>query len=364
MLVGFSILGTFHMDAFDRVSRRQLNRGDALIIFLASVYLLLSGCSMSVLTSVASSPDGSTIVAVGSSDDRMSTIYVYDASTLTEPKVLKAEKEKALSGETGVLRDKRPLAISFDSRFLAAAGRRHSVDVWDLVSGRQVVNLPQLAGAMAIAFSPVANILAIAGPASETTVWSVPDSKLFAVLRGKPTSPNTAVAFSPDGKMVAVGDADRTARLWTMPDGREVGALREHHKWVHSLSFSPDGITLAVYAGQIKFWRLPDTILLPLFPELRDVSITSIEGQPGMFSPDGRFFAYFRTYVWHLLGLENHPRELVVFSFGRKKVIRIDCACLSFTFSPDSSKLITVGALVLGTSPIEIWSPVTGERVR
>jgi WD40 repeat protein len=364
VLVGPGILGTFYMDTFNRFSRRQLHRGYVLKIFLASVYLLLSGCSVSVLTSVASSPDGSRIVAVESSDDRTSRIYLYDPSTLTELTLLKAEKEKILSGETGAFRDERPLAISFDGRFLAAAGRRHSVDVWELSSERHVMHLPQLAGAISIAFSPKANILAVAGPTSETTVWSVPDGKLLAVLRGKPTSPNTAVAISPHGKMVAVGDADRTVRLWALPDGRELGVLEGHGGWVHSLSFSPDAKTLTVYAGKLKFWLLPEMQPLPLFPELGDLGATSIPGHLGMFSPDGKFFAYYRFYVTYLLGLEDYAREVVVFSFGSKKIIRIDCKCRSFTFSPDSSKLVTVGAPILGTSPIKIWNPVTGERIR
>jgi WD40 repeat protein len=359
---------SFVMDALYGVLSRQLYIGYGLKICCGFFYLLLSGCSISLLTTVAASPDGKTIAAAEGNEFGTVRILLYDASILSEVKLLKAEREQILSrdrsfsGTFALL--PRPLAISFDSRFLAAAGRRYSVDVWELPSGRQVAHFPQLTGAMAIAFSPTANILAAAGPTSQTSLWSVPDGKLLAMVRGKPTSPNTAVAFSPDGKVLAVGDADRTVRLWALPDGKEVGLLEGHHNWVHSLSFSPDGKTLAVYAGDLKFWGFPKMVPLPPFPELRDVSNTSIGGHPGMFSPDGKVFAYFRTYVWYVLGLENDIPELVVFSFGSKKIIRIDCRCRSFTFSPDSSKLVTVGAPVLGTSPIKMWSPVTGERIR
>ena len=137
-----------------------------------------------------------------------------------------------------------------------------------------------------------------------------------------------------------------------MPDVKEKLAISDDG-WVHSLSFSSDGKALAVYAGRPKFWRLPEMHVLPLFPELRDLQGTIIEGQPSMFSPDGKFFAYLRN-----LG------EIVIVNIDNKTTTRINCQCLSFTFSPDSSKLTTVGAFVAGSSPIEIWNPVTGERIR
>jgi WD40 repeat protein len=152
------------------------------------------------------------------------------------------------------------------------------------------MHFPQPAGAMAIAFSPTANMFAVAGPTSETTLWSVPGGKLLTLLRGKPTSPNTAVAFSADGKILAVGDAARTVRLWTFPEGKEIGVLQGHDRWVHSLSFSPDEKTLAVYTGHLKFWYLPEMRALPLFPGLYDSSAATNEGHnPGTFLPTVSF---------------------------------------------------------------------------
>jgi WD40 repeat protein len=209
---------------------------------------------------------------------------------------------------------------------------------------------------MGIAFSPTANILAVAGPTNATTLWSVPDGKLLAVLRAKPTSPNTAVAFSPDGKTLAVGDVDRSVRLWSVPGGRDAGVLPDHDGWVHSLSFSPDGKILAAYARLITFWQLPEMRALPIVPELRHLGARSTEGQPGTFSPDGRFFAVIDVPSWFA--------EVVIFNLDNKKTVRVECNCLSFTFSPDSSKLVTVGGPGLGGSPIRIWNAVTGERIR
>jgi WD40 repeat protein len=325
--------------------------------------LLLWSCSSVVLSTVAASPDGKIIVAAGPIAGKP-VINLYDPTTLEELRGLRAEKEKTLKGKTGAVFDRRPMAISFDSRFLAATGRIHSVDVWELSSGRQVVHLPQLAGAIALAFSPTANILAVAGPASETTVWSVPDGKVLAVLRGRPTSPNTAVAFSPDGKILAVGNADRVVRLWSLADGRELRVLEDHDGWVHSLSFSPDGKMLAAYALRLKFWHLPEMNPIPVFPELGDIGTTSTGGHPGIFSPNGKFFAYFRTYVTYLLGLEDYAREVVILNFESKKEIRIACGCLSFTISSDGSKIITVAADTVEASPIRTWNPLTGQRVK
>jgi WD40 repeat protein len=159
-------------------------------------------------------------------------------------------------------------------------------------------------------------------------------------------------------------------RLWSLPEGKEAGLLQGHDSWVHSLSFSPDGNTLAVYAGRLKFWHFPEMRALPRSSELPDSGATTNEGyNPAMFSPNGKFFAAIEqsisTIVLIVYPIETFSRTVVIFSFESKKTFRIDCtSCWSLSFSPDSSKLITVGIGFGGRAPMEIWSPVTGERIR
>ncbi|KAM3093608.1 toll/interleukin-1 receptor domain-containing protein, partial [Phormidesmis sp. 146-12] len=66
-----------------------------------------------------------------------------------------------------------------------------------------------------------------------------------------------SVSFSPDGKTIATGSRDKTVKLWTL-DGHELRTLKGHTNTVHSVSFSPDGKTIATGSGDktVKLWSL------------------------------------------------------------------------------------------------------------
>src|SRR5206468_5751959 len=77
----------------------------------------------------------------------------------------------------------------------------------------------------------------------DARVWSVPDGKLVALLRGH-SGAVTAGAFSPDGRWVVTGGGTAVG-LWQAATGRPFSTtepfLHGHTKQLTSVSFSPDG---------------------------------------------------------------------------------------------------------------------------
>ena len=69
-----------------------------------------------------------------------------------------------------------------------------------------------------------------------------------------------SVSFSPDGQTLASGGSfDGTIRLWEVSTGSHLRTLTGHTDWVRSVSFSPDGQTLASggsFDGTIRLWEV------------------------------------------------------------------------------------------------------------
>jgi WD40 repeat protein len=95
----------------------------------------------------------------------------------------------------------------------------------------------------------------------------------------------TSLSFSPDGQTIASASFDKTIKLWKH-DGTLLNTLKGHRDVVQSVTFSPDGQTIASasFDKTIKLWKHNGTLLKTLKGH-RDV-VTSVS-----FSPDGQTIA-------------------------------------------------------------------------
>ena len=77
----------------------------------------------------------------------------------------------------------------------------------------------------------------------------------IAVLKGH-ESGVWSVTFSPDGNTIASGSWDNTIRLWDRASAKEIAVLKGHEDYVISVAFSPDGNTIASASldNTIRLW--------------------------------------------------------------------------------------------------------------
>ena len=331
---------------------------------------------MAVLQTSACSPDGK-LVAGGRAIGNV--VFVYELPSGRLKKTLAGELNDISIATTS-------LSFSADSVFLAAAGIDNMVVVWDMRTDKIVLRLPDMKGALALAFSPTLGALAVSGPGNGVTLVSVPEGRQIGQLSGH-SAPVLAMAFSPDGNLLATGSSDKTTRIWNIADRQPLRTLEGNAYPVHSVSFSPDGSMLATYAGEIKLWgdrgdggrrlALPEpkispaeaagvivmSIPMPLLLVLLDpdspvanARAVASKRLPLAFSPNGIVLAVVR-YKERL-----NAYEIVLHDFASNTTKTIACQCMALSFNPDGTILAAVGsfgAIGLG-APLRLLDPSTG----
>jgi RNA polymerase sigma factor (sigma-70 family) len=222
------------------------------------------------VTALALAPDGQTVATRGQLSRE---ITLWDRATGRARQTLTASAEDGGAGATQVLvsRDVNgvlcpDLVFSPDGRYLAGAGPKRQLCLWDVPSGRTVweQTLPGDQVAERLAFTGRGLSLAALNHDGTVTLYeratgeprcrlgrpSPPRGAPIAMVGGMPFrvdglggegSTPLAVAGSADGRFLATAYAESVIHLWDVVTGTEVGQLKGHDGGVVSLVFSADG---------------------------------------------------------------------------------------------------------------------------
>ncbi len=121
------------------------------------------------------------------------------------------------------------------------------------------------------------------GKAGEVRLWDVADGKLLHTFTGH-TDAIYTIALSPDGKTFATGSYDQKIILWDLLARKPLRTLEGHNGAVFGLAFRKDGKVLASASADrtIKLWNVADGVRLDTRPE-------SLKEQQALaFTPDGQ----------------------------------------------------------------------------
>jgi WD40 repeat protein len=298
--------------------------------------------------SIAFSPDGR-ILASGSFDG---TVKLWDVATLREM--------QTLAQGVGFAEEVSSVTFSPDGRTLVAGIQNATVKLWNVASGRE---LPSLTGhtepVSCVAFSPDGHTLAqcllkassVAG-ASRVNLWDVARGRELRTLTDRALS----VSFSPDGLTLASSNYDNTISLWDLGTGRELRTLAEHNGWAPSVAFSPDGRTLASVDSDLRV-RLRE---VASGFKLRTLGGQTDDFRSVAFSPNGRTLASSTANGTVKLWDARTGVELQTLARHTEDVGPVEGLRVSVGFSPDGLTLASTN--YDGTT--KLWDVATGRELR
>ncbi|GHB77172.1 hypothetical protein GCM10010377_79410 [Streptomyces viridiviolaceus] len=217
----------------------------------------------------AYSPDGK-VLAV--SDDT-GAVRLYDART--------RRTLGRLTGHSGKVSSVR---FSPDGRFVAASSHDSpAVILWDARTHRRLASLDgHRRPVQSVSFSPDGRTLATSSYIDGTTrLWNVrTHEQLASIAAGAGWT-----AFSPDGRMLVTGGFQSSSvLLLDVRTHRRLGTLDAVNKMIHSVTFSPDGSTLATASGdgKLKLWDVSSRRRIATLAGHTDMA------QSVSFTPDGK----------------------------------------------------------------------------
>ena len=284
--------------------------------------------------SLSFSPDG-TLLASGAGTSKVS---LWDVATGT--KILTTVFTSTV------------LAMRFspDGRTLAVGLTEGAVELWDVATRKTTATLKESPHWVhSVAFSSDGATLATASEQEGTVrLWNLATEN--AVVFKDHGAPVTFVRFSPDGTGLAVGSSYGAALLWNVVTGGATRVLvaKEWGRWWTSGTFSPNGkILAAVERSNVWLWDLDrGTFRAVLEGEHRVTSVS--------FSPDGATVAVAQVdgtvQQWDVA--TRQPISSTAFE-GKGE------GPLSVAFLPDGT-LLASGQL---GSTVRLWDGSTGRSL-
>jgi WD40 repeat protein len=262
-------------------------------------------------TNVEWSPDNH-LLAVAS----LNGVWLYDPAALQSP-------PRLLGARGGPVSD---MGFSPDGSLLAAASGS-IIHIWDVALNSEIQSF---SGSEPIAFSPDGRYLAHSAGGTVMRLWDL-EAAQDQTTFSEHTDRVTDVIFSANSMVVVTTSMDTTLRIWDSASGRQFGFQRSRRRPQLSASFSPNGALIAsgTRRGMVR-------ILNVAVDTERSFGLGhSSDVRSVMFSPVVSLLAFGLDNTVQLWDI-NPDNDPIVLNGHSSAVIDL-------TFSPDGTRLATVG---------------------
>lgn len=240
---------------------------------------------------------------------------------------------------------KRVLDVAFSAQgeFLASSGQDMNIKLWDVKSGQEVHTFLMRSVDMAdIDISIGRNLLA-----SAEAIWDLESLQEIHVLERGSIYPGS-VSFSPDGSTLAVGLFEQQIALWDVTSGQPVYTFdRQEENRTKRMDFSPDGAFLAVGVidGTVRLLDVASGKIVKILKYSGESDIHDL-----VFSPDGNYLA-----------TGGRVPAVILWDVTSGEVIRtfrLTDNAISMDFSPDGTILATAGG---SEYEVRLWDVESGD---
>ncbi len=241
------------------------------------------------------------------------------------------------------------ISFSPDSSLLVTGGNDDMVRVWEVKTGKQLVEMKHDGDVSSVAFNPVDGRFVVSGSWDSTArVWDVETgAEKFRIVHDNTVR---TVAFSPDGSWIVTSSDDRTARIWNAFTGEKRGNAMWHDRGVLSAEFSSDGkwVVTTCWDNTVRVW---DTYYgIEIARMQHDDFITAAVFNPVMDS----------DRVWLISGSWDGTARVWEATNASEELKRQQWAFAnsSVAFSPDG-RLVAVSR----SEGIQVWDFATSQEV-
>ena len=314
---------------------------------------------------VAYSPDGKRLAVAGSIG-----VWIYDAETGAELDLLTGHAYSTW-GKNYAQPYVRNVSFSPNGETLLSRYIDGNAVVWDAVTGEL---LDRLGGGDVISFSPDGRILASGGSGAgwgSIRFYDVTTGEHLRTIDDKRTAERndqlnlrigssvsysgisgwvSSLSFRPDGKTLASGLSDGTIRIWDAQTDELLRTFMGHASGVKNIAFHPDGKRLASSGrldGTIRIWDADTGELLH-----------ALTGHTGWihnfsFSPDGK-----------TLASASHDETIRIWDADIGELLHTltghSGSVVSLSFSPDGKTLASASE----DATVRIWDATAGTFLR